>query len=98
VDHLMTYDEVCIEIIALGGTETETNVAGTRAFIMPTPCLHLVALPDADGGGVLAQAWSLDVFGERTLAATFACVAREQVAPALPALTAQAQNITGEAP
>jgi len=94
----MTYDEVCIEIIALGGVETTSNIAGTRAFIMPTPCLHLVPLTDADGGGVLAQAWALDCFNERVMVATFACVGREQVATMLPALTAQAQNITGEAP
>lgn len=94
----MTYDEVCAEIVALGGVEEPSNIAGTRAFVMPAPCLHLVALPDADGGGVLAQAWSLDCFGERVIAATFACVARDQVAPVLPALTAQAQTITGETP
>ena len=94
----MTYDEVCIEIIGLGGTETPSNIAGTRAFAMPAPCLVLVPLADADGGGVLAQAWALDVFKDRTLAATFACVAREQVASALPVLTARAQSLTGETP
>ena len=94
----MTYDEVCIEIIALGGTEIPSNIAGARSFSMPSPCLVLVPLTDADGGGVLAQAWALDVFRDRTLAATFACVGRDQVAFALPALTVQAQNITGETP
>ena len=49
----MTYDEVCIEIIALGGTEIPSSIAGTRAFAMPAPCLVLVPLTDADGGGAV---------------------------------------------
>lgn len=94
----MTYDEVCIEIVALGGVEVGSNLENSRAFAMPSESLRLVALPDASDGGVLAQAWSLTDEGERNYVTTFACIAREQVATLLPALTAQAQNITGETP
>jgi hypothetical protein len=94
----MTYDEVCIEIVALGGVEVGSNLENSRAFIMPAPCLRLVALPDAADGGVLAQAWSFTDYGDRNYVTTFACVGREQVAGMLPTLTARAQNLTGEAP
>ncbi len=94
----MTYDEVCIEIAALGGTEVGSNLSSSRAFVMSPPCLRLVALPDASGAGVLAEAWALTEDGERNYMTTFYAVGREQVATMLPALTAQAQNITGEAP
>lgn len=94
----MTYDEVCIEIVALGGTEIGSNLDNSRAFVMPAACLRLVALPDASDGGVLAQAWSLTDDGERNYVTTFACVAREQVAASLSTLTEQAQNLTGETP
>lgn len=94
----MTYDEVCIEIVALGGVEVGSNLDNSRAFVMSSPCLRLVALPDGSDGGVLSQAWSLTDDGERNYVTTFACVAREQVSTSLPALTSQAQNITGETP
>jgi hypothetical protein len=94
----MTYDEVCIEIVSLGGTEIGSNLSDSRAFAMSSPCLHLVALPDASGAGVLAEAWALSDDGERGYVTTFYAIGREQVATMLPMLTTQAQNITGEAP
>jgi len=93
----MTYDEVCAEIIGLGGVEIPSNLPDSRAFVMSAPCLRLVALPDASGASVLAEAWSLTDDGERIYATTFYAVDRDQVAPMLPTLTAQAKNITGEA-
>jgi hypothetical protein len=93
----MTYAEVCVEIIGLGGVEIPSNVNASRAFVMPAPCLHLVALPDASGASVLAEAWNLTDDGERNYVTTFYAVDRDQVASMLPALTAQAQRITGEA-
>lgn len=92
----MTYDEVCIEIIALGGVEVGSNLENSRAFVMPSECLRLVALPDASDGGVLGQAWGLTDDGERNYVGAFYCVGREQVAAMLPALTAHAQALTGE--
>lgn len=92
----MTYTQVCAKIVSLGGVETPSNLPDSQAYIMPSACLHLVALKDVAGGGVLAEAWALDDMGERFYVTTFYACGRDEVEAKLPALTAQAQSITGE--
>ena len=90
----MTYDEVCAEIVALGGTEVAPGV-----YVMPTPELHL--LPEQDytvrgvtyEGTVVAQAWAGSNY-----AGTMTMVGREQVAPMLPELSAIAVEFAGGTP
>jgi hypothetical protein len=92
----MTYTQVCAKIVSLGGVETPSNLHDSQAYIMPSACLHLVALKDAAGGGVLAEAWALDDMSERFYVTTFYACGRDEVEAKLPSFTAQAQSITGE--
>ena len=90
----MTYAEVCVEILALGGVEIAPGV-----FVMPTPELRLTAEQDytVNGvtyeGAVTAQAWQ-----DTNYVATFYVIGRWQVASMLPALSAEAVAIAGGTP
>ena len=90
----MTYAEVCVEILALGGVEIAPGV-----FVMPTPELRLTAEQDytVNGvtyeGAVTAQAWQ-----DTNYVATFYVIGRWQVATMLPALSAEAVAIAGGTP
>ena len=91
----MTYADICVELLALGGTEIAPGI-----FVMPTPELRLIAEQDYTvrgvtyEGPVTAQAWTRD----DNYVATFYVIGRTQVAGMLPALSAEAVALANGTP